>query len=759
MDAQAPDRITVRGTVTNRATGEALAAVNVRISGTSRGTITNAEGHYILSLSKGDYQLQFSVLGYLKDSVALHLSGDVRQDVALTASAILLPEIAVSSEDPAIGIIRRAIANKQFWIDRLRSYEMQAFTRQTLYRDTAVAAITEAFTRGYWQMGDTLREVVLQKRQTANLPAADNFASVGKILNFSEDNVSLLGYTFVGPTAVNALEYYDYKLLRTRTGQGQELYVIRMIPATQTVPLFEGTVYIANGSYALVGVDVSPNAAFSIPFVKAKELRYRQEFSLYESTFWLPANIRIEGKFSIRLTGFSFPTIGFAQTSVISDYAINVAIPDSILKKPRLVQDSAATRLDSIYWAEHVVLPLSIDEQKAYATLDSTQSLEVQFRPGGAAFTLGAGSGGVGEVLSHADLWFNRAEGFHLGARFTLDRVLPLLGLHAAAGYAFAPKKMMYELGATVYTSSNRTFGFGGEAYRRADHHPDHGYYSPIYNSLTALVFRNDYRDYFLAEGGRVFLTSSPSRWLFGELSIVAERHRTISPTTNFSWFSRSRSYRPNPAPRDGMLHAIRFDGRIGVEATPLDFVMVNSFTFSVEHADPSLTGGDFAFTRYDGVLSLTIPTFATRFLLKPGFRIRASGGTTSGTPPPQRFFDLESASSVISPLGTMHALNVKEYSGTSYVTLNVEHNFRSLPFLALDIPFLYENEIELIIHGGAAKTWSRDLAGPSNITKGWYSEAGIAIGRIFGVLRLDGTWRVSSPRFFRVTAAVSGLL
>jgi hypothetical protein len=186
---------------------------------------------------------------------------------------------------------------------------------------------------------------------------------------------------------------------------------------------------------------------------------------------------------------------------------------------------------------------------------------------------------------------------------------------------------------------------------------------------------------------------------------------------------------------------------------------MVNSFTFSVEHADPSLTGGDFAFTRYDGVLSLTIPTFATRFLLKPGFRIRASGGTTSGTPPPQRFFDLESASSVISPLGTMHALNVKEYSGTSYVTLNVEHNFRSLPFLALDIPFLYENEIELIIHGGAAKTWSRDLAGPSNITKGWYSEAGIAIGRIFGVLRLDGTWRVSSPRFFRVTAAVSGLL
>jgi phenylpropionate dioxygenase-like ring-hydroxylating dioxygenase large terminal subunit len=162
--------------------------------------------------------------------------GDVHHDERMRPSDIVLPEVVVTAEDPAIGIIRRAIANKQRWIDRLASYEMQAFTRQTIYRDTAVAAINESFTKGYWQKGDTLREIVTQKRQTANVQPSFNFASVGRMLNFSDDRINFVGYTFVGPTAVDALDYYDYKLLRTRSAGGNDVYEIRMIPRTLTAP-------------------------------------------------------------------------------------------------------------------------------------------------------------------------------------------------------------------------------------------------------------------------------------------------------------------------------------------------------------------------------------------------------------------------------------------------------------------------------------------------------------------------------------------
>ena len=126
-------------------------------------------------------------------------------------------------------------------------------------------------------------------------------------------------------------------------------------------------------------------------------LRYRQQFGLYESSYWMPADIRIEAGFTISVLGISIPRVALTQTSVISDYSINTPIPDSIFSKPRLVVDSSATKIDSSYWAANTVLPLDSLETSAYRTLDSTQSLDVQFRPGGAMVTLGGGDRGRGD--------------------------------------------------------------------------------------------------------------------------------------------------------------------------------------------------------------------------------------------------------------------------------------------------------------------------------------------------------------------------
>ena len=753
-----PDRFTLAGSVRDSATGEILAAANVRILGTSRGTITNAGGEYTLALEPGDYRILFTMLGYRADTASVRVTADTRRDVLLEQSAIVLPEVVVSSEDPAMEIIRRAIANKQRWIDRLRTYEMHAFTRQTIYRDTAIAAINESYTRGYWQAGDTLREIVTQRRQTANVPSAVNFASVGRILNFLDDEIRFFGYTFVGPTAQNALEYYDYKLLRTRSGHGGEIYDIRMLPRTRMAPLFEGTLMIANGTYALVGIDVSPNAAFRIPFVKASKLRYRQQFGLYDATYWMPADIRIEGKFTISIVGLSIPPVAFTQTSVISDYAINTVIPDSIFRKPRLVIDSSATAFDSTTWQANPVLPLSREEERAYRTLDSTQTLDIQFRPGGAAMTLGGDAGGaLGAILSYGDVYFNRVEGFHLGAKIDLEDLTPQLSAAAGIAYGFSDRLTSYRLGATLFATPGRIFGAGAEAYRRIDHRPDRGYYSPLFNTFTALLVKNDYRDYHRAEGGRVFVTYRPLPILTADLSYVAEMHDSVAGSTDFSIFKRSLSYRANPAAVSGRLRSLKLDARLGRAPVPLDIVFENSLEVSIEHSSPSFTGGDFDFTRYDAIASLGIPTFGQSFMLRPGFHLRVSAGTSTGSLPLQRWFDIESASSGVAPFGVMRAMDVKEFSGTRYAAFNLEHNFRTLPFLALGIPFLEASDLDLIVHGGAARTWTRGAATDSD--PGWYYEAGFGVSRIFDLLRADLTWRLSGPQALRFTLGVAGLL
>jgi hypothetical protein len=748
----------LQGTITDAITGEPLVAANVRVLGTTRGTITGTGGAYTLQLEPGTHTIVVSMIGYRSDTSRVATGIHTDHNVRLIPADIVLPEFVVSSEDPAVEIIRRAIANKRRWIDRLVSYQMEAFTRQVLRRDTAIASISESHTRGYWQQGDTLREVVLQKRQTANLKESFNFASVGQIINFSLDDIRFFGYTFVGPTSVEALDYYKYTLLRTRRDKGRDIYEIRMRPATRTVPLFDGTIHIADGSYALMGVDVEPNEAFLIPFVKDMKLRYRQQFALYEEQFWLPVDIRIDGYAKIGVVGFSFPRIGMEQTSVITDYVINLQLPDSIFHKPRLVVDSNATRFDSTFWATRAAIPLSPLEKKAYASLDSTQTLDVQFRPGGIGARIGGDGGVAGKILEVADVYFNRVEGLHLGASVDLKNLLPFAEFSAGLAYGFSNKVSTFHIGTTVFPFAGRSFGVGAEGYHRPDHRPDQGFYPAFVNSFTALLNKNDYRDYFRAEGWRVDLTASPGRTFTATLSFINEVLSTAKQTTDYSFFYRSRSYRPNPPITDGKLRALRFTARVGEEPVPFGLTQPTALNLTIEHTSPSLASSDFRFTRYEAVGTFSIPTFGRSYFFRPTLRIRVAAGASSGTLPLQRGFDIETGSSGLGPFGVMRAMAVKEFGGNSYLALNAEHNFRSVPFLALGIPFLYKNNIELILHGGVARTWNTgDL--PLQATEVLYSELGMGMSRIFDILRMDLTWRLSSPRDVRFTLALAQIL
>lgn len=752
----------LRGKVTDADSNKPLAAANIRVLGTARGTMTNALGYYSLRVDSGMQTIVISFLGYEPDSVTLQMTGDASHDAALRPSALQFPEVVVLAEDPAIDIIRKAIANKRKWMDKLKSYSFEAFTRQVLRRDTSVASITEAYTTGYMTVGDTLREIVKQKRQTENIPLEENLAAVRGIVNFNEDEIRLFSmrvqtttsaYTFLGPTAPEALEYYDYKLLSTSTVSGIEVYRIAMKPKTRLRPLFEGTITIADGTFVVMGVDLKPNDVFTIPFTKDIDLRYRQEFALYDSIFWMPTNVRIAGGVSVSFVGFTMPRIGVEVASSLYDYAINVSIPDSVRQKGRLSVDSTAAVYDSTFWRENDVLPLTQEEQIAYRTLDSTQTLEKQFAPSGPLVTLGSEQAGF--LLSYVDVRFNRVEGLFLGGKYKTDSLIPATELRAAAGVGFADQKAKYSFGATWFFDNKRTLGIGGDVYRKLDYVPDGGYYSPLFISLSSLIEKNDYRDYFSATGWRAFVGVRPVRNLKTDLGFVSEQHASVSENTSYSLFAGGTSYRPNPAIAEGNLRSIQLDIRWGPEPVPFDLVMQDVLQLSVEHTSPSIAKSDYDFTRFSGSVTWSVRTFARSLLFAPSLNVRVNTGTSIGTLPLQRLFVADSRASGYAPFGVLKGSRVKEFGGDRFVMINLEHNFRNVPFLALDIPFLYRNNIELLIHGSAAQTW----IGSTSTSNGWYAEAGVGISRIFDLIRMDLTYRFKEPRRFYFTLSVANML
>jgi len=747
---------TLSGTVHDRSTGEPLVAANIRIEGTSRGTITNSQGFYRLSLERGSYVVIYSYIGYKQDTLRLTLDRAVEYNARLQASPIEMAEFLVTNEDPAMGIMRRVIENKKRWAEQLRSYEFEAFTRQVMRRDTAIAMITESYSTGYWRRGDTLREVIKQKQMTENLPGTMNVAAVGGILNFYDDEIRFAGYRFVGPTSVEAFDYYNFKLEKTRMRDGVPTYTIRLLPKTRLTPLFRGTVNVVGDSYSLVGVEVTPNEAFSLPLFSKLDLQYGQQFGLYENRFWMPVDIRLKGTFALSIVGFSFPGIGIEVTSSIYDYKINPELPDSIFKKKRRIDLPDAAKRDSVFWAEHEVLPLTPEERQAYRTLDSTQTMEKQFQPSGPLVWL---SSGPLSYLQYTKIRFNRVEGLLLGANVKKDSITNRLALIGSAGYGFSDKRSKFDLGAEAFLDSLRRYSLGFEGYKELDHIPDEGFYDDIAILAGTLFGKSDYRDYFYTKGWRIWLGAKPIHRLALRLTYQNQEERTARQQTDYSFFYRSDKYRPNPPIVDGTSRSLKLTARYGDEPVPLGLIAQDFAELDIEHSDRGILSSAYDYTRAIVRGEVHVKTYSERLLFAPTLSLRLTAGASGGTIPPQRLFSLESTYDGFGPFGVLRGGSVKEFAGRQFVVLSLEHNFRNTPFLILNIPFLYKNGIELIVHCTAARSWSSSPLPFGRVTDGWYTEAGFGISRIMGLFRLDYTYRFANRRNSFISLGVAQLL
>ncbi len=732
------DILTLSGKISDIETTQTIPAVSIRIGGTSKGTITNANGFFQLSLQPGKYILIFSHVGYKSDSLIINLDKNKTINISLKPVQIQLSEIIVIAEDPAIEIIRKAIANKRKWMDKLQNYKFEAFTRQTICSDTSIAGINESYTDGFWQKGDTLREIIKQRRQTENIPASGNFAAVRQIANFNEDEIKLIGYTFIGPTSPDALEYYDYKLLRTFDREGLDIYEIQMIPKSLVKPLFEGKILISDYTFAVMGIDVTPNDAFNIPFVKDLIYNYKQQFLLYDDEFWMPTDVRISGGFKIGFAGIKFPKFTFDQTSVIYDYKLNTILPDTIFKKSRVTVDSSAVVYDTTFWQQNEFLPLTVSEQAAYDSLDSSKTMAVQFKPSGVAISLGSDTGGVLSYLQFIDAHFNRTEGFFLGLKYSTDTLFKNTSLQGSAGYGFSDEMFKFNIKGIHYPDNKRRFGLGISIYRNINNTPDAGFYNSLQITLASLIGKNDYWNYYLNQGLKTFLIINPINFLKTSIAFIDEMHRSVGVNSNQSLIALGNYFRDNPPIIDGQLRAFQLNLRYGQEPVFLNLISVDAIEFLVEHSSPEIIKSDYHFTSYFLKASYSFRTFLRSHLFSPVIRVNLNAGTSRKNLPPQKHFTVDSQLSGFAPFGVVKSIRVKEHVGDQFISLSLEHNFRSVPFLALGIPFLYKKHIEFIIHSSISQTWLQN----KSQTNGWYYEAGIGIGKIFDLLRADLTYR-----------------
>ena len=86
-------QIKITGTITDASTGEMMAGVNIQVKGTTLGTISDAEGKYILNVTDANASLIISFIGYIMQEIPI--SGREVVDIKMVPEVTAIDEVVV----------------------------------------------------------------------------------------------------------------------------------------------------------------------------------------------------------------------------------------------------------------------------------------------------------------------------------------------------------------------------------------------------------------------------------------------------------------------------------------------------------------------------------------------------------------------------------------------------------------------------------------------------------------------------------------
>jgi len=757
---------TVRGHIQDAKTSDPLPATNIQIEGTYQGTISNQDGNFVIVIEKIPSNLLISFIGYKSQRIKIDEESPDKILIRMIPIILQMDPIIISAEDPAMAIMRKVISRKLEWRAKLNTYKARAYSRLTFENDSGIVSIAESLSETFWDREKGTREVIKSKRQTNNISEAQNFAVASFIPNFYDDDIDIAGFKAIGPTHPDALDYYRFKLVNERKLDDKKVYDIQVIPDSKLQPLFHGMISVLDEEFAVLNVDLVPSESIRFPYlIQELNLHYRQQFNNYASDFWFPVDYRVEGDIKIGMTGLQFPKIIYKRITVLTDYSINIALPDSLYEEKKLLSvDSLSLENDTLFTTTTISIPLTSQEDSAYNSLDSTMTLRKAFKPTGfLANLIEVTSGDESDrekkgknIFSYLSpqLWYNRVDGLHAGLTVNLD----------------ITNNIQFRIGGG-YKTGSKDWGYFSEVKTRFG--PDKRWHSQLrYNADTDSRFQSDtwsmtlgsfppffglddYFDYYRREGfyfdiGHKFsdIKSDIS------LAYLSEQHLSLDKTTDYNLFGTGNLQRENPEINDGTMRSIIFTAQYGDAYIPFGVVGQSRALLTIETSQPALIPSNYSFTMISLGFDWRINTFLSRRLLPNALDIHISAGISTGDLPLQRFGIVDGSFQAVSPFASLKTRKQRPYEGEQYFAFYWEHNFRTVPFELINLDFAVDNGIGIIVYGSHGRSWISDerlsqLSFKAAYTNNFHNEFGISINNLFSIFRVDTSYRLDNHLFY----------
>jgi len=331
------------GKILDDKTSKPIVFANVVLKGTNIGTVTNADGEFIIK-APADWEvegLEITHLGYESKSLELALLKEKDNQIKLKSAAVAIEEVTVSYGDPE-ELLRKAIRNIPANYSN-QPVMLKAFYRETIKQNRNYVGVAEAVVDIYkaeYQKVSSDRTHIYKGRKSQDVHKMDTIVVklqggpfISLMLDIAKHPGDILTPAF--------MSMYDYSYGGMTSVQDRQTMIIKFEPKQYVDdPLYEGRIFLGTDNLAIIGVDfkldedkISEAAELFIRRkpssmkVEIESANYLTKYRIYEGTWYL-SYVRSELDFKCRWKKKMFSS----KYAVMSEMAITDVEKENVTK-------------------------------------------------------------------------------------------------------------------------------------------------------------------------------------------------------------------------------------------------------------------------------------------------------------------------------------------------------------------------------------------------------------------------------------------
>ena len=291
--------------------GDPVRYATVYVNELKHGTTSNARGEYEIKLKPGEYTIFYQSLGFSPEVRNISVGeSDKNLDITLSIQYYQIPEVRVTAtgEDPAYGIMRKAIGMAPYHLNRVKHYEAEVYikggvvvnkiprivTRNINIDDLDIkegdSYLIESINRIEYDAPDIYRQTVIAQHSTFPDSRETDISPLDVVkASFYQP---VLADIAVSPLSPNAMSHYRFSY-EGSTPQGKYIVnKIKVTPKRKSQQVFEGTIYIIEDLWCIHSLDLTnENLAGSIEI--------KQVYTPVQDDIWMPVSHSFDVKVSI----------------------------------------------------------------------------------------------------------------------------------------------------------------------------------------------------------------------------------------------------------------------------------------------------------------------------------------------------------------------------------------------------------------------------------------------------------------------------